>query len=42
MMADWVVRLEPLISHRLPLEETKRGFDTVIAREGLKVMVEVS
>lgn len=41
-MADKTVQLEPLISHRLPLEETKRGFDTVIAREGLKVMVEVN
>jgi L-iditol 2-dehydrogenase len=40
-MADRVVRLEPLISHRLPLEETKRGFDAVIAREGLKVMVQI-
>jgi L-iditol 2-dehydrogenase len=41
MMADHTVDLEPLISHRLPLDETKRGFDTVIAREGLKVMVHV-
>jgi len=38
-IADKTVRVEPLISHRLPLAETKKGFDTVIAREGLKVMI---
>jgi len=33
------VRVEPLISHQLPLSETKRGFDLVMAREGLKVVI---
>jgi len=42
LMVDRTVRLEPLISHRLPLEETKRAFDTVLAREGLKVMVHLN
>jgi L-iditol 2-dehydrogenase len=33
------VQVEPLISHDLPLAETKGGFDIVAGQQGLKVMV---
>jgi L-iditol 2-dehydrogenase len=35
------VRVEPLISHLLPLENLQEGFDIVLNRQGLKVMAEV-
>ncbi len=35
------VKVEPLISHLLPLEEVPQGFELVLNRQGLKVMVEV-
>ena len=35
-----IVDVETLISHRLPLDETAAGFDTVDRREGLKVVIE--
>jgi L-iditol 2-dehydrogenase len=41
-ISDKTVRVEPLISHRLSLEETKQGFDAVIGRQGLKVMIHTS
>jgi len=31
--------VKSLISHRLPLEETKKGFDIVSRQEGLKVII---
>lgn len=34
------VAVKPLISHYLPLNELKRGFEIVGAREGIKVMVQ--
>ena len=34
-----VVRVEPLISHVLPLEETERAFRMVADRQGLKLMI---
>jgi len=33
------VEVFPLVSHELPLEEVKRGFDTVAGQEGLKVVI---
>jgi L-iditol 2-dehydrogenase len=33
------VKVQPLISHDLPLDQVKRGFDVVAGREGLKVMI---
>lgn len=35
------VEVEALISHLLPLEDLQRGFEIVLNRQGLKVMVEV-
>ena len=35
------VLVEPLISHLLPLERLDEGFQLVLNREGMKVMVEV-
>lgn len=35
-----MVKVEPLISHVLPLEQVKEGFDIVAGQKGLKVMVE--
>ena len=34
-----MVRVAPLISHDLPLDETKQGFDIVAGQRGLKVVV---
>jgi L-iditol 2-dehydrogenase len=39
LIATGVVRVEPLISHTLPLEETERAFRMVADRQGLKLMV---
>jgi len=36
------IQVEPLISHRLPLEDTAEGFDAVIGRKGLKVMIHMN
>jgi L-iditol 2-dehydrogenase len=33
------VQVKPLISHRLPLERTREGFDIVAERRGLKVLI---
>lgn len=41
LITEGTVKVEPLISHRLPLEETKRGFDITVGREGLKVIIQV-
>ena len=35
------VSVEPLISHVLPLDRLRKGFELVLNREGMKVMVEV-
>ena len=35
------VKVEPLISHLLPLEKLQEGFDIVLNRRGLKVVAEV-
>ena len=34
-----LVRVQPLISHRLPLERTQEGFDIVVGQRGLKVII---
>jgi L-iditol 2-dehydrogenase len=34
-------RVSPLISHELALDETKRGFDVVAERNGLKVIINI-
>jgi L-iditol 2-dehydrogenase len=39
LLATGVVKVEPLISHVLPLEETERAFRMVADRQGLKLMV---
>ncbi len=36
-----IVKLEPLISHRLPLDEIYHGFEAVVHQEGLKVVIEI-
>ncbi len=41
LLAAGVVKVEPLISHVLPLEETERAFRMVAERQGLKLMVEM-
>jgi len=38
-MSQGVVKVEELISHELPLDQIKEGFDIVAAQQGLKVMV---
>jgi L-iditol 2-dehydrogenase len=35
------VAVEPLISHRLPLEELTKGFEILNKREGIKVLIEM-
>lgn len=39
---DGTVKVKPLISHYLPLEETKQGFDITVGRKGLKVMIQIN
>lgn len=34
-----MVKVKPLISHEFPLEEIQKGFDTVVNKEGLKVII---
>ena len=41
MIADHTVRVEPLISHRLSLEQLEDGFGIVSEQRGLKVMMEI-
>lgn len=41
LIADGTVRVEPLISHRLPLRELHAGLETVRKQEGLKVVIEI-
>lgn len=41
LITDGTVKVKPLISHYLPLEETKRGFDITVGREGLKVVIQI-
>ena len=41
LIAHGTVNVKTLISHRLPLDEIKQGFDTVIDLAGVKVMMEV-
>jgi hypothetical protein len=35
------VRVEPLISHVLPLERLQEAFEMVTERRGLKLMIEI-
>jgi len=37
-----IVDVKSLISHRLPLEETKKGFEIVSKQEGLKVIIKLN
>jgi len=39
LMSSKLIRLEPLISHRLPLNRIREGFELVERREGMKVMM---
>ncbi len=39
LLATGIVRVEPLVSHVLPLEETERAFRMVADRQGLKLMI---
>ena len=39
LISKGIVDVKSLISHRLPLEETQKGFDIVSKQEGLKVIV---
>ena len=41
LIAHGTVNVKALISHRLPLDEIKPGFDTVAEQSGIKVMIEV-
>lgn len=36
-----IVKVRPLISHVLPLGRVKEGFDIVVGRKGLKVIIEI-
>ncbi len=40
LIADGGVRVEDLITHRMPLTEVHRAIETVISGEGLKVVIE--
>jgi L-iditol 2-dehydrogenase len=40
MIASGAIDPAPLVSHRLPLEETQRGLEMVRAKEALKVVIE--
>ena len=42
LIACKTVKVKPLISHVLPLEKVKEGFDIVMQRKGLKVAVKTS
>ena len=35
------VQVTPLVSHRFPLDETAHAFETVVSRQGMKVMVQM-
>jgi L-iditol 2-dehydrogenase len=41
LVEDGIVRVKPLISHRLPLAELHAGLATVRKQEGLKVVIEI-
>ncbi|MFQ6039391.1 MAG: zinc-binding dehydrogenase [Candidatus Poribacteria bacterium] len=36
------VKVKPIISHVLPLERIKEGFDTVVEKKGLKVVIKIA
>lgn len=40
LIADGVVRVDDLVTHRLPLEDARRAIDVVTSGEALKVVVE--
>jgi L-iditol 2-dehydrogenase len=40
LIADGLVRVDDLITHRMPLAEVGRAIDTVMSGEGLKVVIE--
>jgi len=42
LIANGIVRVRPLISHVLPLEKTKEGFDMVAGQKGLKVIIDIA
>lgn len=42
LLARGAVRVEPLISHVLPLERTEEAFTMVAERRGLKLMIEIA
>lgn len=42
LISTGAVLVRPLISHVLPLEKTKEGFDTVVGQRGLKVVIDTA
>jgi L-iditol 2-dehydrogenase len=40
LIAEGGVRVDDLITHRMPLDDVRRAIDTVISGEGLKVVIE--
>ena len=42
LIASGEVQVEPLISHRYPLEDVAQAFETVVNRKGMKVIVEMN
>lgn len=42
LIAHGMVRVKPLISHVLPLEQVREAFDAAAGRQGLKVMVRMT
>jgi len=39
LLEHGLVQVKPLITHRLPLEQTQEGFDIVAGQRGLKVVI---
>jgi L-iditol 2-dehydrogenase len=39
LMSSKLIKLESLISHRLPLDRIREGFDLVEKREGMKIIM---
>ncbi|MGQ9514483.1 MAG: zinc-binding dehydrogenase [Thermoproteota archaeon] len=41
LIANRTIQVKPLVSHILPLEKTKEGYDMVVGQKGLKVIIEI-
>lgn len=42
LIANGTVKVKPLVSHVLPLQKVKEGFDIVVGQKGLKVVIEMA